>query len=84
VASSGAVESGRVEEVLVEEETVWFVLLPAGWPMVVRIDETNVVGVRSGPRLTTVVKIVEMTGLLLLPPPVEEGAGVELGGTVDD
>ena len=67
------------------EEIVWFVLLPAGWLMVVRIDETIVVGVRSGPRLTTVVKIVEMTGLLLLPPPVEEGAGVELaGGTVDD
>ena len=59
---------------------VWFVLLPAGWLMVVRIDETMVVDVRS-----MVVKMVETTGLLLLPPPVEEGAGFELeGGTVDD
>ena len=65
---------------MVEEEMVWFVLLPAGWLMVVRIDETMVVDVRS-----MVVKMVETTGLLLLPPPVEEGAGFELeGGTVDD
>jgi len=67
------------------EEVVWFVLLPAGWPMVVRIDETIVVDVLPGPTVTIVVKMVETTGLLLLPPPVEEGAGPELeGGTVDD
>jgi len=66
------------------EEMVWFVLFPPGW-MVVRIDETNVVGELLGPMLTMVVRIVETTGLLLLPPPDEEGAGPELEGwTVDD
>lgn len=76
VTSSGAVESGRVEEVLVEVLFV-FVLLPVGcgfWVKVVRIDETNVVVWLFGPTETMEDTIVEViTGSELCPPPdVEE------------
>lgn len=65
VTSSGAVESGGVEDVLVEVE-VWFVLvlLPEGcgfWVKVVTIDETNVVAWLFGPTLTMEDKNVEVT-----------------------
>ena len=62
------------------EETDWFVLLPDCGLTVLTIDETIVVDERS-----MVVKKVVTTGLLVLPPPLEEGSELELaGGTVDD
>ena len=59
-----------VEFVLFPEAVGW-----AFWVMVVRIDETSVVDWRSGPRVTTVDKKVDVmtTGRELPPPPLEEG-----------
>ena len=75
MASSGAVESGREEEVL---EEVWFVfvLLPVAcgfWVMTVTIDETIVEG-WPDPELTKVDTKVEVktVGRELFPPPDAE------------
>ena len=79
MTSSGAVESGGVEEVLVEVGVLFvLVLLPfccGFWVKVVTIDETIVVCWLFGPVLIKEDKNVEVTttgGELCPPPDVEE------------